>query len=88
MENSISSWEKQNKSIAKTLALKAKISGNALLEQVAEEKDETKRDEKEKNRRMVESVMYKALSNYENGDCEFCDCIKELCAALKVIVEE
>lgn len=81
----ISSYEKTSKAIAKTLALKAKSSGNKLLEEVAEEKDESKREEKEKNRRMAEAVFYKAMDNYCNGDDDFKDCLKELATALKCL---
>lgn len=77
-----------NKSVAKELAIKAKMSDNWLLDQVAEEKDETKRDEKEKNRRMAEAVFYKALNNYDTGDYSFKECMKELCQALKIIADD
>lgn len=82
----ISSYDKQRKTIAQKLALKAKMSGNKLLKEVAMEKDTSKQNEKEINRRMADAIFYKALENYDDNECTFEECIKEMVGALKALI--
>lgn len=81
--SSVYSWENTRH---KALEKIRKAAGNdEILEEIAEETDPKKKQEREKNCEVIHMVVSKCVDNYRDGEYDFPTTINMLCAALKKV---